>query len=201
MTRLLYVIPIVHTEADLGSLAARTKQHSGATPESWDRKQATIAKFWAAIAQWCARELPADLSRFRLYQDGLPVCGRERAIVEDLALRGSANHRLLLDLLARNAALEGTESAPLLIEEYKLAQAMLSSPAPAGAATSPPSKAELAQRAASILAQRDAFIARRIDDTLKQGERGVLFIGLLHDVLTKLPRTLDIHTVRPPIER
>ena len=42
------------------------------------------------------------------------------------------------------------------------------------------------------------FIADRIAQSLKPGETGVLFIGYLHDVLTKLPRTLDVQKVTRP---
>ncbi|MEK7220546.1 MAG: hypothetical protein AAB253_05060, partial [candidate division NC10 bacterium] len=33
-----------------------------------------------------------------------------------------------------------------------------------------------------LLRQRDEFIGRRIDETLKEGEVGILFIGLMHRV-------------------
>jgi len=39
---------------------------------------------------------------------------------------------------------------------------------------------------ANYLAERDAFIANRIDKTLKDGETGVLFLGMLHKVDEKL---------------
>jgi hypothetical protein len=48
---------------------------------------------------------------------------------------------------------------------------------------------------AALLAQRDQFIARRINDTLKAGETGILFLGLLHAVERYLDR--DIRVIRP----
>jgi len=33
-----------------------------------------------------------------------------------------------------------------------------------------------------LLAKRDAFIAQRINQTLGEGEFGILFVGLLHNV-------------------
>ncbi len=41
------------------------------------------------------RALRLDLKRVKLYQDSLPVCGHERALVHDLAAQGSRNHQLL----------------------------------------------------------------------------------------------------------
>ncbi|MDX2116346.1 MAG: hypothetical protein SFZ24_12110 [Planctomycetota bacterium] len=176
--RALIIIPIVHAEADLGTLAAEVR---GADPAAWERKQRLIGEHWNSVERFCST-LPGEPRRWRVYQDGLPVCGRERAIIEDLALRGSRNGSVVLSLLSRGATLEGTESPALLIEEYRRARAPL---------TPGKSDAEGAQR---LLRQRDDFIARRIDHTLKQGETGILFIGLLHDVLSRLPPSIDVTT-------
>jgi hypothetical protein len=190
---LLYVIPIVHNEADLGSLAEATRRNSaGADARAWGLKQVAIAQFWKQVRTWCSR-LPANLSSFRLYQDGLPVCGTERAIVEELAAKGSENHRLLLELLERGATLEGTESGPLLVEEYNLAVAMLN---PANAPVSAAGVAVATRpRSEQILHDRDRFIADRIAATLKPGETGLLFLGYLHDVTSRLPAALDVQKV------
>ena len=45
-----------------------------------------------------------------------------------------------------------------------------------------------------MLKERDGYIARRIDETLREGESGVLFIGAYHDIASKLPE--DIHVVQ-----
>ena len=42
------------------------------------------------------------------------------------------------------------------------------------------------------LEKRDNFIARRIDETLKPGETGILFIGMLHKVNTRLPKDIQV---------
>lgn len=63
--------------------------------------------------------------RVRLYQDGLPVCGREVEITTDLARAGSRNHQLLLRVMERDATLMGTESAELLVRDYRLIKQML----------------------------------------------------------------------------
>ena len=102
---LLYCIPIIHSEADLGSLADDARRASGAaSTAAWQQKQAAIALFWKNVHSWCLR-LPKSLSGYRVYQDGLPVCGHELAIVNDLAAKGSENHKIIRDLLARGATL------------------------------------------------------------------------------------------------
>jgi two-component system nitrogen regulation response regulator GlnG len=85
------------------------------------RKARAIDRVWTEIeAALDTLDLPFD--RVRLYQDGLPVCGRETEIVTDLAQAGSRNHQLLLRLMAQGAILMGTESADLLVQEYQAAK-------------------------------------------------------------------------------
>ena len=92
--------------------------------KGWERNVSLIDGIWTqieqAIDQW---SLP--YGKVRLYQDGLPECGRELEIVAELAKAGSRNHQLLLRLKERGATLMGTESAHLLVEEYHLTKQML----------------------------------------------------------------------------
>ena len=44
--------------------------------------------------------------------------------------------------------------------------------------------------------QRDDFIAKRIRDTLGDGETGILFIGANHDVLSRLPNDFELIEVK-----
>lgn len=67
-----------------------------------------------------------------------------------------------------------------------------------GGGTAVASPAQLASQSAALLRQRDEFIAGRIEETLLPGETGLLFIGYFHDVLTKLPRMIDVQTVSRP---
>jgi len=47
----------------------------------------------------------------------------------------------------------------------------------------------------ALLAQRDRYIANRIDSTLVAGESGILFLGMLHSLSTLLAK--DIRLVFP----
>jgi hypothetical protein len=139
------------------------------------RKIAAIDQIWTEI-EAAIKALALSGERVRLYQDGLPVCGREVEIVTELAQAGSRNHQLLLRLMAQGAVLMGTESGDLLLQEYQLAkQSLTAKPLrAAGVAGS--------RRASSdtLLQRRDQFMAQRINDTLKDGETGILFLGMLH---------------------
>ena len=122
----------------------------------------------------------------RVYQDGLPVCGHEQAIVAELAQAGSRNHLLLLSLQARGAILMGTESPELLIEEHQLATAAF------GPGRKPPDAEPSGHAGDTLLERRDRYIAERINATLSPGETGVLFIGMLHKVAQYLDRGIVV---------
>jgi hypothetical protein len=175
----LIYFPIVHTQADMGALkesvARVTLEKVGRAGLA--RKTAAIDQIWTEI-EAAIDILALSFDRVRLYQDGLPVCGREADIVTELAQAGSRNHQLLLRLMAQGAVLMGTEEGNLLMQEYQLARQSLT--------TRPPRAAGLAasRRATSqaLLQRRDQFIARRINETLQSDETGILFLGMLHQV-------------------
>lgn len=182
MSRSLSIIPIVHSEADLGGIAEHLREQIGA--EAWADKQQAVGEVWARIETW-ANGIDAD--SLRLYQDGLPntesegVPDRSESIVRDLAKQGSANHRILRSLMDRGAVLVGTEDTSLLLREYEIAKAAAEA-IHAGRRPDPRDS----QRSATLLARRDQAIARRIDKTLPDRGRGVLFVGMLHDVESQL---------------
>ena len=182
--RSLLYFPIVHTQADLGGLGEQVRRLkvSRLGTSGWKRTVKQIDQWWTGIEDAIAR-LPLCYERVRVYQDGLPDCSRELEIVAELAQAGSRNHRLLLGLQQKGAALMGTESPELLLEEYRLATTAL--------------RAGRARQAVrdSLLVQRDRYIAGRINNTLLGGETGILFLGLLHAVAPLLAP--DIRVVYP----
>lgn len=194
--RVLISIPIIHSEADMGGLARSIKrvtvQKLGR--RAWKHNVDVIARMWndlrRTVEQW---DLPWE--KVRLYQDGLPRCGREVDIVTTLAGAGSPNHQLLLSLMGRGATLVGTESPDLLVKEYRLVQEELAATDSRGAAT----KAEHEARSRALLARRDRYIARRISESLPPGEIGLLFLGMLHSVEPYLVKDIEVrHPIRWP---
>lgn len=198
MRRLIYV-PIVHTVADMGSQAeALEREHVRRHGRGeWARTRRLIDEVWEGLR---TRLLALDLDyrRVRIYQDGLPICGRELDIVREVAQGGSRNYAIILELLDRGAVVEGTESPGLLREEYERIRSAIpkesvpQDPMRTGELDAkaesrkegPPDQAreEYARESEKILRQRDEFIGRRIDESLKEGEVGILFIGLMHRV-------------------
>lgn len=102
LTRTLIYIPIIHSQVEMGafseSVRKATLQKLGR--QAWNRKVRLIDKTWEAIER-TVDGLKLPNGKILLYQDGLPVCGREAEIVADLARAGSRNHRLLIRLMER----------------------------------------------------------------------------------------------------
>lgn len=192
--RRLVHIPIVHSEADMGS--ARDKVRRAYIEQrgrkAWEESRRAIAAFWDAVEK-AVDALHLDFRKVRLYQDGLPVCGLEDKIVRDLAGQGVPNYRILLKLIGRGAMLEGTEDPALLRKEYELIMKSLPAAENNGAAGRP-DEAQ-ASMLKDLLARRDRFIAQRIDATLQSGETGILFLGALHHAVEALPSGIKVVSV------
>jgi len=202
-------VPIIHSEVDLGRMREQVKAaHIRRLGRAkWEERVREVDRMWDAIRSRID-SLRFEWARVRLYQDGLPVCGHEEKIVADMARAGSRNHGLLAELMERGATLMGTESPELLLEEYNLAQRTLSGqPAELEAASGEQqtegtevSGEAQAERHRALLQRRDAYIARRIDETLRPGETGVLFLGMLHGAVEQLAPDIEVSRLRPDPE-
>jgi hypothetical protein len=159
-------------------------------PRWLQKKETAVDSLWDSIEMMLA-QIDFPRAKVRIYQDGLPVCGREIEIVNELANAGSRNHRLIAELAKKGATIMGTESGELLIEEYRRVKQIL---AQSGVAT----KADpMIDAGAALLQKRDQFIAERIDRTLQSGEIGILFIGMLHSVQHYLAKDITVIATRP----
>ena len=238
--RYLLHIPIIHSQAEMGSLSPtiQAMKVRKLGTKGWERNVSLIDGIWTQIDQTIdSWSLPYE--KVRLYQDGLPVCGRELEIVSELAQAGSRNHQLLLRLRGRGAILMGTESADLLVREYRLIKQTLAAVGPATLARPEPSgggqnssrrgvgrhccaaqefRAEQQlcptgmaknfvgrrepsrqESSRSLLKRRDQAIAERINHTLRRGEIGLLFLGMLHSLEGWLARDIQVaHPLYPP---
>jgi hypothetical protein len=184
------VIPIIHNAADLGSLAESVRAHyvERFGPAVWQQRQQAVRDLWQGIRR-AIDALRLDYRRVRIYQDGLPVCGKEEPILQELAEAGSLNHQLVRELMGRGAVLVGTEDPQLLIREYQLQRRRL------GAAANQQTPSPSSDEAAGILAARDRFIAQRIAATLEDGETGLLFLGAAHPLDALRAAGLDVATL------
>ena len=191
--RTLYHVSIIHTQSDLGALNKLVMQASiqKLGLSGIKRKMEVVDQLWSTIELF-TDNLNIPFKRVRIYQDGLPVCGKETDIIKDLAKAGSRNHRLLLQMFKKGAMVMGTESAELLVEEYELYKQILIQEQTNEVTEN---KTGLETLSESLLKKRDSFIADRINHTLHSGETGILFLGLLHAIEHMLDK--DIQVIYP----
>jgi hypothetical protein len=191
--RTLIYIPIIHTQADMGALSESIQRLKlkRLGRKGWERNVNLVDQLWGQIEQ-AIESLTLPYERVRLYQDGLPVCGREVEIVTELAKAGSRNHRLLLRLKEKGATVMGTESSELLVEEYQLVKEVFAPGKPEAVSREGAGRRALRD---SLLRRRDQYIAQQVSSTLRIGETGMIFLGMLHSLAPWLDK--DIRVIYP----
>lgn len=186
-------MPIIHSAPDLGSIAPVIDQRSSEIcgKEWWHRHKETVSLFWDSLSLYFDRLKAPEL---KVYQDGLMASGElGRKIIEEGAAKGSMNHQIVLKLIERGGEIRKTEDISLLKEEYEyvLKLAQTKSPFEKGLAY-----IGYKRYKEGLLEERDKFVASTINETLKEGELGVLFIGVYHEVLPRLSGDIRVHEVK-----
>ena len=191
--RKLYLLPIIHMSADLGTLAPAMDRRGIAElgKEFWLRHKETVARFWSSIAEFFDS---MEVKGCKIYQDGLIADGEMgMRIVEEGVKEGSKNYEIISGLLERGATLVKTEDLSLVKKEYDSLNRIVHAKSPGNKMISS-LRYKLLQ--GKLLKERDNFIANRIDETLGDRETGILFIGAYHDVIPKLPQDIEIKEVK-----
>jgi len=191
--RKLYLIPIIHMSADMGSVASILDDTANAklTPELWQRHKDIVSVFWDSIGRFLDS---LNVNGFKVYQDGMIADGEEgRRIVRESINQGSKNYEIIGRLLERGAILVKTEALSLVKQEYSYITKMTRS-----RSLKEREVAALRYKLArgKLLKQRDEFIAGRINKTLSEGEAGILFIGAYHDVIHRLAPEIKVAQVK-----
>jgi hypothetical protein len=191
MRNLLY-IPMIHADPDLGSAAASVNRRSIEIcgKERWFRHKEIVAEYWEKIR---AHFKKMDARGLVIYQDGMMVNGElGRRIIEEGAKKGSPNHQIVLDLIIRGGVLRKTEDAELLKREFhrilQLAETRTEVNGDIGA--------QYRDEGKRLLAERDRFIGKTINESLRKGEKGALFIGAFHNVIAELADDIDIIEIK-----
>lgn len=194
MQTIIYV-PIIHSRADMGSLAAALEERgiAGFGKEFWMEHEKTIVGFWNAIIRYFDG---VKVTGFNIYQDGLIADGAGGQYIVDEALKaGSKNYELVSMLLKRGAVLVKTEDWDLVNSERNYLLKIVK-------ATSLPAKilAYIRYRMIknSLLKKRDKYIIGRILETLPLDGTGILFVGAYHNVAKMLPAGMNVIKVKDP---
>lgn len=189
----LFYVPIIHSSADLGSLAKDISKRGIADlgEDVWKEHQRTVEGFWDAISDYFNS---TNVSGMKIYQDGMVAEGEVGLkIVEEGIKLGSKNYILLSRLLQEGAVLVKTEDFKLVKEERdrlvtitqakSITQKLLAF-----------IKYKLTKN--TLLRKRDEFIAKRIKETLNHAEEGILFIGAYHNIKDRLPYDIQVIEIK-----
>jgi len=191
--RTLFYVPIIHTSSDLGSLAKDVAKRGIVElgQEVWDEHLKTVEGFWDAILLYF---MYVDELGLKIYQDGM-VAGGEigQKIVEEGTRLGSKNYELVARLLKQGAILIKTEDFNLVKEERDRLLTLTKAKSVTQKLIAFIKYKLVKNR---LLNKRDRFIAQRINETLNDGERGVLFIGAFHNVKNFLPGDIQIKEIK-----
>ena len=191
--RTLILVPVIHTSADLGSLAKDVTNRGIADLGEyvWEKHQATVEKFWDCLSGYFDS---MDVQGVKIYQDGMVADGEVgQRIVLESAKAGSRNYELVERLIKRGAILVKTEDFKLVKEERDRLVALTQ----AKSITSKIIifiKYKLAK--GRLLNKRDRFIAKRIDETLSPGETGIIFIGAYHNIKKMLAKNICVKEIK-----
>lgn len=186
--------PIIHTDPDLGSLAADLEKKAVKLLGSyWGEHKKLVEQYWQGIERFLERQ---TLTKVLIFQDGMPESGRvAQAIIEKLAQTGSPNYQILKSLTEKGAQMQKTEDPELLKKEYQLTKDLA---ARKNLMSTIFAFLKYKLRKNALLSARDDYIAKQINQNLKEGETGICFLGAYHDVLSKLASDIRIVLVKDP---
>lgn len=194
MRRLIYV-PIIHTNTDLGSLAQglEIKAKKAVKAISFRKHKSIVENYWYEIARYWENK---DVSGFKIFQDGMAINGIVgQKMVADLSRKGSINYKIVKQLTEKGAQLIKTEDPNLLKEEYFLTKELVERKSFLRGLLA---FLHYKWRKGGLLTERDNYIAKRIDESLGEGETGICFLGVYHQMLQKLPSDLTVVYLKDP---
>ena len=187
-------IPIIHTSPDLGSLAVDLEQKAAKLLGSyWGEHKKVVEQYWQEIGRFLERETK---TKVLIFQDGMPEGGETaQVIIDKLAQTGSPNYQILKVLTEKGAQMQKTEDPELLKKEYQLTKDLA---ARKNLMSTILAFLKYKLRKNALLSARDNYIAKQINQNLKEGETGICFLGAYHDILSKLASDIKIIKVKDP---
>jgi len=192
MRKLIYA-PIIHTDPDMGSLAPGLEKWANEVVggESWGKHKQAVGLYWWQLAGYWDKK---KVGGAKIFQDGMATNGAiGKRIVKELAEKGSANYQIIERLLEKGAKLVKTEDPALLKEEYFLIKELLKKKSFLGGLLA---ILHYKWRKDKLLKERDTYIAKAINENLKEGEIGICFLGAYHQVLPWLSSDILVVPLR-----
>ena len=183
--RTLIYVPIIHNYADMGIAKKLALDPDG---ERYEFEKA-IDRLWNMIGRDIAG-MNLDFRKIMIYQDSWCETSDHKSLITN-ASRGSRNYQLILRYLRRGATLIDTEKFSLVFDSFFVRTARRY-------AIEPELFFQMRMFIHAVilrilldtgsfstkkdLDRRDAYVAKRIQDTLGEGQTGILFMGADHGV-------------------
>lgn len=193
MVKKLLLIPIIHSEKEMGSLKCDISEMIDRKfgKEKRDQHRRDVELFWENLRGIVNAILERlDGPSIRIYQDGIPIGGEIGAkLIAMGAKDGIPNHQIVLSIIERGGVLEKTENPALLKEEYEIVRAIVNAKTDQEReALSEKNKKRLYE----LTIERDRYIAQRISESLGDGKYGILFIGATHNVAQYIQPDIEL---------
>lgn len=179
--------------ADLGSISSDLDKQGEKLcgEERWRTHKKNVSKFWGIISRYVDS---LEAKNLKIYQDSLVANGEMgMKIVQEAVKKGSKNYEIIAKLIEKGAKIVKTEDISLIKEEYDYITKMAKSKSFLGRMLG---ALRYKLKKGKLLKKRDEFIAKTIDETLKDGETGILFLGAHHEVLSKLLGNIQVEEVK-----
>ncbi|MDD5750043.1 MAG: hypothetical protein PHU56_00095 [Candidatus Pacebacteria bacterium] len=185
----VYVVPMVHTVQELGSLEKRIMETRlrlfGA--EQTEKFFDQVEQYW----QEAERKIegaglfqPEIAAGAQIFIDSLPNVNEYivQKVLQDLIRQGSPAYKIIDRLQKAGAKVWGTEDTNLLLEEYRYWQDVASG-----------KKIIDILEIEKLLRARDRAITRRINLVMSEnGEIGIVFIGAKHNLMFKTVKIINL---------
>lgn len=181
--------------ADLGTVGsyATKKGRENLGEKIWRKHRDTIEGFWDSIERYIKS---IEVKNCKIYQDGMIADGEAaEKIVEEAIKQGSKNYQIVSSLMKKGAKLMMTEDFALVKKERDLLIKMSSAKTKVGKMSSYLKYKVLKN---DLLKKRDKFITKRINETLKDGDVGILFIGAYHNIGAGLLKNIEVVFAKKP---
>ena len=105
--RTLIYVPIIHSSADMGSLASELKRQnvSASGENKWQKHTDTVNGYWDAI-EYYFENIDINIKGIKIYQDGMFADGEiAKKIIDEGIRSGSKNSGIVSKLIGRGAIL------------------------------------------------------------------------------------------------
>lgn len=204
--RVLYYVPMIHSDEELNEVGSilRDLKIKVYGEEAAKRDEMQMEQLWEDIRSWVIKTI-GNAEGLIIYQDGMPVGPREKIHALFHLIFAEHPHspffRFTKELLDAGAILEGTEDLNLVIKRAAMYQEMCK----AVEEHSSPQEihdflTKKVEEQDGLVLQADQFIARRIDETLPENGKGIVFMGYLHKVDRELVNMREANLLHHPIE-